>query len=294
MAGMQDGSTLFNEPYKDMSATISSIRRLSNTLYSIAETWVTGRLIRNTSCPYEQARIKMLFDYLFFYSLVLLPILGAVVYQHDWPNTLVTVSFISIFVLCAALMASGVSLAIAGTVAALNTLVIPMLSSFTNDLDVSPIYAIPWMMACLLGFFVINLRAALGLSSMLFLYLGLVALIKINHIPVLLPPTYSAMDKYVATPFLMAGYMVVCLRVWGVYYLNITRLEQKTRLEQQQQFTAMINQKLTKQFLLVKGLSRSGKTENMEGNTEMLDACFSEIEKQCDTAIQYLDGARPE
>jgi hypothetical protein len=88
--------------------------------------------------------------------------------------------------------------------------------------------------------------------------------------------------------------MVVCLRVWGVYYLNITRLEQKTRLEQQQQFTAMINQKLTKQFLLVKGLSRSGKTENMEGNTEMLDACFSEIEKQCDTAIQYLDGARPE
>ncbi len=43
---------------------------------------------------------------------------------------------ISIFVLCAAMMASGVNLAIAGTVAALNTLVIPMLSSFANDLDV--------------------------------------------------------------------------------------------------------------------------------------------------------------
>ncbi len=87
--------------------------------------------------------------------------------------------------------------------------------------------------------------------------------------------------------------MIVCLRVWGVYYLNITRMEQKARLEQQQRFTAFINQQLTKQFLLVKGLSRSGKSENQEGNTEMLDACFSEIEKQCDSAIQFLDGAQP-
>lgn len=236
----------------------------------------------------------MLFDYLFFYSLVLTPIVLAVIYQRDWTNTLVTVSFVSIFVLCAALMAAGVNLAITGTIASLNTLVIPMVSSFANDLDVSPIYAIPWMMACLLGYFVINLRAALGLSTVLLAYLGLVAVIKVNNIPVLLPSTYSAMDKYLVTPFLMAGYMIVCLRVWGVYYLNITKMEQKARLEQQQQFTAMINQKLTKQFLLVKGLSRSGKTENLEGNTEMLDACFSEIEKQCDTAIQYLGGAQPE
>src|SRR5688572_3817619 len=229
-----------------MSATVSSIRRLSNTLYTITETWVTGRLIRDTTCPFEQARIKMLFDYLYFYSLILTPILLAVIYQQDWVNTLVTVSFISIFVLCAALMASGVSLAITGTVAALNTLVIPMLSSFANDLDLSPIYAIPWMMACLLGYFVVNLRATLGLGVILLTYLGLVAFIKVNHIAVLLPATYSAMDKYLATPFLMAGYMIVCLRVWGVYYLNITRLEQKARLEQQQQFTALINQQLTK------------------------------------------------
>lgn len=277
-----------------MPASVNSLRRLANTLYGHAETWVTGRLIRNTTSPYEQARVKMLFDYLFFYSLVLTPIVLAVIYQRDWTNTLVTVSFVSIFVLCAALMAAGVNLAITGTIASLNTLVIPMVSSFANDLDVSPIYAIPWMMACLLGYFVINLRAALGLSTVLLAYLGLVAVIKVNNIPVLLPSTYSAMDKYLVTPFLMAGYMIVCLRVWGVYYLNITKMEQKARLEQQQQFTAMINQKLTKQFLLVKGLSRSGKTENLEGNTEMLDACFSEIEKQCDTAIQYLGGAQPE
>lgn len=277
-----------------MPATVSSIRRLSNTLYGQAETWVTGRLIRNTACPYEHARIKMLFDYLFFYSLVLTPILLAVAYQRDWANVLLTFSFVSIFVLCAALMASGVNVAIAGTVAALNTLLIPMLSSFANDLDVSPIYAIPWMMACLLGYFVVNLRAALGLSAILLAYLCLVAVMKINNIAVLLPSTYSALDKYLATPFLMAGYMIVCLRVWGVYYLNITRMEQKARLEQQQRFTAFINQQLTKQFLLVKGLSRSGKTENLEGNTEMLDACFSEIEKQCDSAIEFLGGGEPE
>ncbi len=204
MAGLQDGSTLEKSLSPTMPATVSSIRRLSDTLYGQAETWVTGKLIRNTACPYDQARIKMLFDYLFFYSLVLTPILLAVAYQRDWTNVLVTASFISIFVLCAALMASGVNLAIAGTVAALNTLLIPMFSSFANDMDVSPIYAIPWMMACLLGYFVVNLRAALGLSAILVAYLCLVAAIKINNIPVLLPSTYSAMDKYLATPFLMA------------------------------------------------------------------------------------------
>ena len=102
MAGLQDGSTLEKSLSPIMPATVSSIRRLSNTLYGQAETWVTGRLIRNTACPYEHARIKMLFDYLFFYSLVLTPILLAVAYQRDWANVLLTFSFVSIFVLCAA------------------------------------------------------------------------------------------------------------------------------------------------------------------------------------------------
>lgn len=148
----------------------------------------------------------------------------------------------------------------------------------------------PWMMACMLGYFAVNLRTALSLGLLLFLYLGLVAYMKIHHLPVFLPPTYSALDKYLVTPFLMAGYLVVFLRVWGVYYRNITRLEQQQTLQKQQQFSALINQNLTKQFLLLKGLSRSGKNEFMEGNLEMMDACFSEIEKQCDSAINFLDN----
>lgn len=232
----------------------------------------------------------MLFDFLFFYTLTLLPLLVVLLYLHDYLNLGITAVFAGVFVLCAFLMSLGVSTAATGTIAALNTLLVPMISSFTNDLDVSPIYAMPWMMACMLGYFAVNLRTALSLGLLLFLYLGLVAYMKIHHLPVFLPPTYSALDKYLVTPFLMAGYLVVFLRVWGVYYRNITRLEQQQTLQKQQQFSALINQNLTKQFLLLKGLSRSGKNEFMEGNLEMMDACFSEIEKQCDSAINFLDN----
>jgi hypothetical protein len=117
-----------------------------------------------------------------------------------------------------------------------------------------------------------------------------VSYLKIHHIPVFLPESYSAPDKYAITPLIVAGYIALCLRVWGQHSRNIERLEQQMTLEKQQQFSALINQNLTKQFLLVKGLSRTGKNEYMDGNTELLDACFSEIEKQCDTAIHYLDG----
>lgn len=244
--------------------------------------------------PMEQARIKMLFDFIFFYCLLLTPIFFTLIYVQDYTNLIVNGSFLGIFALCLILMKMGVSVPVAGTMAALNTLLIPMLSSFVNDLDVSPLYAIPWLMACLLGYFVVNLRTALALGTVLFLYLALVAFMKIQNIPVLLPPTYSVMDKYIVTPFFMTAYLILCLRVWGVYYRNIARLEQQRNIEEQQQFSALINQNLTKQFLLVKGLSRSGKSEYLEGNIELLDACFTEIEKQCDTAIHYLDGPKME
>lgn len=268
------------------------LKNFSIFIYRSTEKAVTGKLILKSPDAFEHARIKMLFDFLFFYSLTLAPMLLILLYLQDYVNLAIAGGFAGVFVLCAFLMSLGVSTAVTGTLAALNTLLIPMLSSFTNDLDVSPIYAMPWMMACMLGYFAVNLRTALTMGIFLFLYLGLVAYIKINHLPVFLPPTYSALDKYMATPFLMVAYLIIFLRVWGVYYLNITRLEQKLTLEKQQQFSALINQNLTKQFLLVKGLSRSGKNEYLEGNLELLDACFSEIEKQCDSAIHFLDKSK--
>ncbi|WP_343702262.1 hypothetical protein [Chitinophaga sp.] len=273
-----------------MSRANKILKNLSIYLYQHTEKTVTAKLIRRHACAFEQARIKMLFDFLFFYTLTLLPMLVTLLYLHDYLNLGITAVFAGVFVLCAFLMSLGVSTAVTGTVAALNTLLVPMISSFTNDLDVSPIYAMPWMMACMLGYFAVNLRTALSLGLLLFLYLGLVAYMKIHHLPVFLAPAYSSLDKYLVTPFLMAGYLVVFLRVWGVYYRNITRLEQQQTLQKQQQFSALINQNLTKQFLLLKGLSRSGKNEFMEGNLEMMDACFSEIEKQCDSAINFLDN----
>lgn len=277
-----------------MLTTIRSLRVLANKLYGNAERTVTAKLIQHTGNAIEQARIKMLFDFIFFYCILISPIFFTVLYVQDYTNLMVNGTFYAIFALCLFLMKKGVTVQVVGTIAALNTMIIPMLSSFANDLDVSPLYAIPWLMSCLLGYFVVNLRTALALGVVLFLYLVLVAFMKIQNIPVLLPATYSMMDKYLVTPFFMMVYLVLCLRVWGVYYRNITRLEHQRAMEEQQQFSALINQNLTKQFLLVKGLSRSGKSEYMEGNIELLDACFTEIEKQCDTAIHYLDGPKTE
>lgn len=267
------------------------MRDFAGGIYRSTERAVTGKLIRKTSGPFDQARIKMLFDFLFSYCILLVPFFFVLMLRQDYTNLIIIGCYIAVFVSCALLMTYGASIAVTGTIAALNTLLVPMFSSFMNDLDLSPLYAIPWLMACLLGYFVVNLRTALTLGSMLFCYLAVVAFLKTRNIPIALPATYSALDKYLATPFLMAGYLIICLRVWGVYYRNISRLEQQRALEKQKQFSALINQNLTKQFLLVKGLSRSGKSEFLEGNTELLDACFSEIEKQCDTAIHYLDGS---
>jgi hypothetical protein len=65
-------------------------------------------------------------------------------------------------------------------------------------------------------------------------------------------------------------------------------MEQRLNLQKQKQHAALIRQNLTKQFILVKGLSRSGKTKYLEGNLELLEACLTEIEKQCETAIDLL------
>lgn len=291
---MSDDITLLVLTPATMIPVLKSIRKLANDLYGNTDLTVTGTLLSKTPDPLERARIKMLFDFIFFYSLLLTPVIFILMYGQDYTNLVIHTVFLATFVLCAFMMMMGVGTAVTGTLAALNTLVMPMLSSFTNDLDVSLLYAIPWMMACLLGYFVSGMRTAVALGVILFLYLGLVAFIKIRHIPVFLATSYSAPDKYVATPFIMAAYLLVCLRVWGHYYRNLARQEKLHTIEKQQQYSALVAQNLTKQFLLLKGLSRSGKTEYREGNTELLDACFSEIEKQCDTAINFLDGSKTE
>lgn len=277
-------------PINPMTSALNSIWSLAHKVYGRTELTVTGKLLSATSDPLERARIKMLFDFIFLYALLLLPLIFLTMYAQDYVNLVIQASFISIFFLCAGMMMAGICTSITGTLAAVNTLLMPMVSSYANDLDVSLMYAVPWMMACLLGYFVVGFRTAIALGITLVLYLGLLAVIKLHHVPVFLAPAYSAPVKYLAIPFIMAGYLLICLRVWGQYYRNLARLEEQYTRERQQEFSALVTQNLTKQFLLVKGLSRSGKNEYLEGNMELLDECFSEIEKQCDTAIHYLDG----
>lgn len=272
-----------------MSANKSSKPTLYTAIYNAVCGMVTGKLIRKSACAWEHARISMVFDYIFFYTLMLLPITAALVFLQDIPNLIITTSFLLAFLFCGWLMYSGAPYTMVGIMAALSTLLIPMACSFMNDMDLSPIYAIPWLMACMLGYFILPLRASLSIMAVLFAYLGVVAWMKLENFRVGFPPTYSALDRYIATPFLMLGYLLIILRVWGVYFRNIFRLEREQTLQKQQEFSALVNQNLIKQFLLVKGLSRSGKIDFMEGNTDLIDARFSEIEKQCESAIQYLD-----
>ncbi|WP_109698828.1 hypothetical protein [Chitinophaga deserti] len=277
-----------------MSANNSSISTLSSAIYNAVSEMVTGKLIRKSACAWEQARIRMVFDYIFTYTLLLIPIIAALIFLHDLPNLVITTAFAMIFVCCGILMSTGIPHPHIGILAALNTLLTPMACSFLNDMDISPIYAIPWLMACMLGYFAVSLRTSLSLMALLLLYLGIAAWMKLDQIRVNLPPTYSVKDRYLATPFLMLVYLVIILRVWGVYFRNIFRLEREQTLQKQQEFSSLINQNLIKQFLLVKGLSRSGKDDFLEGNTDLVDARFSEIEKQCDSAIHYLDGRQPD
>ena len=121
------------------------------------------------------------------------------------------------------------------------------------------------------------------------MYLGLVAYIKVEEVPVYILPGYSEACSDIFNPFLTGCYILLIIRVLGHHYRNVAALEKQQAKEKQKQFSALINQNLTKQFLILKGLSRSGQAEFLEGRTELLDECFAEIERQCDTAINYLD-----
>ncbi len=126
-----------------MSGNNSSISTLSSAIYNAVCGMVTGKLIRKSVCAWEQARIRMVFDYIFFYSLMLLPIIAALVFLHDIPNLIITSSFAAAFIFCGAVMSTGAPHSLVGALAALFTLLIPMACSFMNDMDISPFMLYP-------------------------------------------------------------------------------------------------------------------------------------------------------
>lgn len=248
--------------------------------------------MQRTDNLYEQAKIKLLFDFAFFY-IIMLSFLQLINYLSlNLINLIILPSIMLSLVVGLVMIKKGVSAAGVGTFISFSTLVLPMISSVLNEQDLSPKYTMIWVMSILLSYITVNLRTALILSTILCAYFGLVAYLKVNDIQLYVSPGYSPAFQYLANPMIGAIYLLFLIRALGQYYKNIIRLQQQKMQDQQQQHLSIVNQQLTKQFLLVKGFSRSGRTAFSNGELELLDTCFSEIEKQCGTAIEYLNDPK--
>jgi len=262
---------------------------LAGKLYITAEKAVIGNALKKTLDSREHYNIKLIFDYLFFHILLTVPVLFITLYYQHTFQLLLYPFFLAMCLVGLAMLKMRAPVRATGTVAALTTLVFAILSSFLNNQDISLHYAIPWILSILFCYLTTNLAITLTLGSLLCGYLGLVAYIKGHHLVLFKTPAYSPQYVYNAAPALTALFILfIIIRVLGRHYNNIMIQEQRRTLQRQKQHSALIRQNLTKQFMLVKGLSRSGKTKYLEGNLELLEACLTEIERQCETAIDLL------
>lgn len=261
-------------------------------IYHSSEKAVIGQVLLHTEDTYEQAKIRLIFDYIFFYIVLLLPILFLAMLSQNEVNMILIPCLAAILLTSLFLLKKKVAAGTVGMITSVSTLVIPALSSFFNNQDLSPKYAVIWVMSILLSYITVNLRTSLLLCTLLCAYLCSVAYIKMNGIETYVSPGYSAAFQYVSNPVIVILYMLFLIRALGQYYRNIISMEQQRTYEKQKQHLSLINQNLTKQFLLVKGFSRSGKSAFVKGETELTEACFTEIEKQCRAAIGYLNESQ--
>ncbi|MBC9915234.1 hypothetical protein [Chitinophaga varians] len=264
----------------------------TKSIYLSSEKAVIGNVLQRTENTYEQAKLRLIFDYLFFYTLLLFPIMLLAMISQNEVNMLLIPCLVTALLTGLYLLRRGVAARVVGLVTSCCTLIIPIISSFFNSQDLSPRYAIVWAMSILLAYITVNIRTALALCGILCAYLSVVAYVKINGIPVYVSSGYSDTFQLMSNPITVILYMLFLIRALGQYYRNIISMEQQRTVEKQKQHLSLINQNLTKQFLLVKGFSRSGKAAFMKGEMELLEACFTEIEKQCGTAIDYLNEAQ--
>ncbi|MBC9931893.1 hypothetical protein [Chitinophaga qingshengii] len=264
----------------------------TKSIYLSSEKAVIGNVLQRTEDTYEQAKLRLIFDYLFFYILLLCPVMFMAMISQNQVNMVLIPCMACILLGCLSLLRKGVAARVVGLVASASTLLIPMISSFFNNQDLSPRYAIIWVMSILLAYITVNLRTALTICATLCGYLCVVAYIKINGITTYVSSGYSSTFLLISNPVTVILYMLFLIRALGQYYRNIISMEQQRTMEKQKQHLSLINQNLTKQFLLVKGFSRSGKSAFMNGEMELLEACFTEIEKQCGSAIGYLNEAQ--
>ncbi|RFS20565.1 hypothetical protein DVR12_18560 [Chitinophaga silvatica] len=261
-------------------------------IYLNAEKMVIGNVIQRTDNLYEQAKIKLLFDYAFFYIIILSCLQIVNIIAQNLVNLIVIPFMISMLIAGLMLIHKGVASNKVGSFISLATLITPMFSSLFNEQDLSPKYTMIWVMSILLCYITVNLRTALIWSGILCAYLGVVAYLKVNQLQIFVSPGYSPGFQYLANPIVAGMYLLFLIRALGQYYRNVIRMQHWNMMEQQKQQLTLVNQHLTKQFILVKGFSKSGRTAFSNGELELLDTCFSEIEKQCKTAIDYLNDPK--
>ncbi|WPQ62093.1 hypothetical protein SIO70_27400 [Chitinophaga sancti] len=275
-----------------MPQLFKSIRSLAGKIYVTTEIAVIGNALQVTANTRLQCRLKLIFDYLFFHILLLIPKLLVALYYQNSTDLLLLSVYIIILPAAMFLLKNGTSPKMVSFMVALSTLMLPMASSFFNNQDVSPKYTMTWLLSLLFCYITINRKTTLFLGSLLCAYLGMVSWIKVHHL------AFPVSEGYVPeqlSPFmaLYAGmYILFLMRVFGRHYRNIFMLEHEQTIQKQKQHSSLLNQHLTKQFIILKGLSRSGKSKYLDGNKELLEACLVEIEKQCESAIDYLDNGK--
>lgn len=273
-----------------MPHLFNRIKSLTVKVYTTTENVVIGNALQSITDCREHCNYKLIFDYLFFHILLLVPKALIGLYNQNTTDLLLLPVFAVFLFAGMLLLKRGVHYKMVSIYATLSTMLIPMASSFFNNQDTSPKYAMVWLLSILFCYITTNLATTLLMGIILCGYLSLTGWINVHHPLVFV--TYSPEQSAITMPIMTGLYILFLIRVMGTHYNNIFRFEEEQSLKKQKQHSALLNQHLTKQFIILKGLSRSGKSKYLDGNKELLEACLGEIEKQCESAIDYLDAGR--
>lgn len=273
-----------------MPQLIKRIYTLAVKIYHNTEDAVIGNALHISTDSRERCNVRLLFDYLFFHLLLLIPQSLIGLYTHNTTELLLIAAFLVSLGGCLIMIRNGVPVKTVSIIAAFITFIIPATCSFFNNQDLSLRYAMIWVLSILFCYITTNIAATLALGGLFCSYLSLVAWMKVNNVTAYVMPGFTSEQSFIFTPVLAGFYIIFLIRVLGAHYRNIFISENERTLQKQKQHSSLLSQHLTKQFIILKGLSRSGKSKYLDGNKELLEACLVEIEKQCESAIDYLDN----
>lgn len=256
--------------------------------YDAALKAVLGGAMQKKADTYEQSKTKLLFDFIFFYLLLQLPALFFFLYQQNYPGFVLAALPYPVLAATLIFLRKGSSTCCIGAAVASTTLISAIATSFCDNIDITTHYGFMWLAAIMLSFITASRTTTAVLVTILCIYLGACSYIKIYHVTVYVFPAYTYVFRHVANPIFTALAILFLLGLLASYYHSIVHLERKKNLDRQRQHSSLLQQNLTRQFLLLKGLSRSGMAA--DANKELTDACFLEIEKQCETALEILNS----